>query len=72
MTDFKYHAYSDLTNFLLNILSYLYVGIKAVAGAISIGDVTKFSGAAAQFGFSVFGMVDAASQRSCLNPLASA
>ncbi|MBE6929125.1 MAG: ABC transporter ATP-binding protein [Ruminococcaceae bacterium] len=61
-TEFRWGAGNDLSAFVLTLLSYLYAGLKALAGAVSIGSVMKFSGAVAQLGQSVCGIVDALSQ----------
>ena len=62
MTECRYAAVSSLSSLILNILAYLYVGAKALVGAVSIGNVFKFSGSVAQLGTSVCAAVDAGAQ----------
>ncbi len=61
-TDFGYGALNTLAMFVLMIISYLYIGLKSLSGAISVGSIVKYSGAIMQFGGSVRDTVDAFSQ----------
>ena len=62
MTECRYAAVSSVSALVLNILAFLYVGAKALTGAVSIGNVFKFSGSVAQLGLSICAAIDAGAQ----------
>jgi len=46
----KFHALSNLVNHVANGLIYLFVAIKAFAGAFGVGSIVQYVGAITQFG----------------------
>lgn len=51
-----------VTNFILVVVTYLYVGLKSIAGAFAVGSILKYSGGILQFSAAFSGAMDAFSQ----------
>lgn len=67
-TSSRYQLVGTALKVVLMITAYLFVGIKALAGAISVGEVVMYSGAILQFSGSFAGAVDALSQLAANRP----
>ncbi|MBQ6678300.1 MAG: ABC transporter ATP-binding protein [Clostridia bacterium] len=64
----KYRIVGIVLDVLLLISAYMFVGIKALSGAVSVGDVVMYSGAILQFSGAFSGAMDAAAQLSSNRP----
>lgn len=55
----KFWSINSALQVILNIITYLFVGLKALAGAFGIGNIVLYTGAITQFGQGFSGLVQA-------------